>query len=114
MALGRSWAGRHRAACWELRHTHVVDHAEAALINGAGSADQLLGVAPRHFHIQDGKVAVSRVSFHLSQTVAGRAQDLGQLNSFSRDERCQLMTESQVLLDGYSQESSAREPQPVC
>jgi len=67
-------------------------------------ADELWRLSPENFHIQDAKVAVSGVSFQLGHSVAGCTQNLGQFNSFARDERCQLMTKSQAVafIEGHS------------
>jgi len=90
-----------------------MDNAGAAFIDRAGIAEELSGLSPRNFHIQDSQLAVSRLSFHLSHAVAGRTQRRGQFYSFAGDECCQLVTKGQALFNRYSEESSAREAQAI-
>src|SRR5260370_19875293 len=100
---------RYATACRGLRHAHVIDNAETPIVGGPGFAYQLLSLSPRNFHIQQREVAVCGVSFDVNEAVAGRAQSVCDGNSFARHERGQSVTKSQMLLDGYSKKSSARE-----
>ena len=109
MATGECPAGRYATACRGLRHAHVIDNAETPIVGGPGFAYQLLSLSPRNFHIQQCEVGVRGMSFDVNKAVAGRAQSVCDINSFARHERGQLVTKSQMLLDGYSKKSSARE-----
>jgi hypothetical protein len=58
--------------------------------------------------MDNGLVSLSRMSLYFNQRVTCRAQSLSQLNSFARKERRHLLAESQMWLNGYSEESPAR------
>ena len=107
-ALEDLWSYRGFSGECEVWNADVVEDTEAIGIDGDGIVDESLGVAPRNFYIEDGQVAFSGMTFHLSDPVAGHAQTLGQLESSARDERCQLVTKSQALLNAHPEKGSAR------
>src|SRR6266436_3740922 len=111
--FGKRWADWHFARRHEACDADVVDDAKAAIINSSGIMDELLGQSPGNRHMDNGQVPVSRMSLHLNRPVTCRAQSLGQLDSFARKERRDLLAESQTLLNSYSEESPARVAQAI-
>jgi len=97
----------------ESRYADIIDNTKATGIDGAGIVEQHSSLSPRDFHIQDGQVAFSRMSLDFHQTVSSREQKPGQLNALPCEQRYQLVTESQTLLDGNSEVCPHRVAQSV-
>src|SRR5260370_38878483 len=93
-------ASRGPAAACKSSHSDIVDNAEAGVIHGTSIVDQLSRLPPGDFHIQDVKVAVSRVSLNLPQALACGNQDLSSSETFSYDNRSQCRSAALDLLIG--------------
>ncbi len=97
------------AAIGETCRAHVVDNAETRFVNGGRLADELSRLLPRHFHVQNTRLAIADMTLHFRHTIAGRDQALCQFSAISCKERHHLEAECETLLDG----DAKKRPQPV-
>ena len=93
----------------ETCRTHIVDNAETRFVNGGRLADELSRLLPRHFHVQNARLAIANMTLHFRHTIAGRDQALCQFSAISCEERHYLEAECGTLLDG----DAKKRPQPI-
>jgi len=84
---GSFQAGRHFAGRRCASHTDVIDNAKALIIYRTGLADELPSQSPRRLYIENGQIAILRMTLNFGQPIARRTQRIGQLNAFVRHQR---------------------------
>ena len=63
---------RINAAIGESCRARVVDNTETRFINGGRLADELSRVLPRHFHVENTRLAIADMTLYLRHTIGER------------------------------------------